>query len=181
MDADAFKERLETLNMSLGFGADYDGVGMMLTTLSENRDAAFEMARLALAAPRFDAARPHQMRSLTKSVIALLAGIAADRHAFDPRAPIVPQLGYDALANPDPRKARITTLDLLSHRSGLACNDYDGTSPGNEVRLYEAPDWVKAFLDLPMATDPNTVAHYCSGGMFTTDLAKARITAIRCQ
>jgi zinc protease len=56
MDADAFKERLETLNMSLGFGADWDGVGMTLTTLSENRDAAFEMARLALTAPRFDAA-----------------------------------------------------------------------------------------------------------------------------
>jgi zinc protease len=29
---------------------------MTLTTLSENRDAAFEMARLALASPRFDAA-----------------------------------------------------------------------------------------------------------------------------
>jgi zinc protease len=63
MDADAFKERLETLNMSLGFGADYDGVGMMLTTLSENRDAAFEMARLALAAPRFDAAPMERIKS----------------------------------------------------------------------------------------------------------------------
>lgn len=124
----------------------------------------------------FDANRPHQMRSLTKSVIALLAGIAADRHALDPRAPIVPQLGYDGLANPDARKARITTLDLLSHRSGLACNDYDGASPGNEVKLYEAPDWVKAFLDLPMAADPNTVAHYCSGGMFTTGRVIERAT-----
>ena len=124
----------------------------------------------------FDAGRPHQMRSLTKSVIALLAGIAADRNVLDPRAPIVPQLGYDALANPDARKARITTLDLLSHRSGLACNDYDGASPGNEVKLYEAPDWVKAFLDLPMAADPNTAAHYCSGGMFTTGRVIERAT-----
>ena len=55
MDANAFKERLEELNMSLGFGAGWDGVGMSLTTLSENRDAAFEMARLALHEPRFDA------------------------------------------------------------------------------------------------------------------------------
>jgi len=55
MDANAFKERLQTLNMSLGFGADWDGVGMTLTTLTENRDAAFEMARLALMQPRFDA------------------------------------------------------------------------------------------------------------------------------
>ncbi len=55
MDANAFKERLEELNMSLGFSAGWDGVGMSLTTLSENRDAAFEMARLALHEPRFDA------------------------------------------------------------------------------------------------------------------------------
>jgi zinc protease len=54
MDANAFKERLEELNMSLGFGASWDGFGMSLTTLTENRDEAFEMARLALYEPRFD-------------------------------------------------------------------------------------------------------------------------------
>ena len=54
LDANAFKERLQDLNMSLGFGAGWDGVGMTLTTLSENRDAAVEMARLALNEPRFD-------------------------------------------------------------------------------------------------------------------------------
>ncbi|MBL8551960.1 MAG: insulinase family protein [Hyphomonadaceae bacterium] len=56
LDANAWKERVETLNMSLGFSAGWDGVGMSMTTLSENRDAAFAMARTALAAPRFDAA-----------------------------------------------------------------------------------------------------------------------------
>lgn len=55
MNANAFKERLQDLNMSLGFGAGWDGVSMSLTTLSENRDAAVEMARLALNEPRFDA------------------------------------------------------------------------------------------------------------------------------
>lgn len=56
LDANAFKERLEELNMSLGFGAGLDGLGLSLTTLTENRDAAFEMARLALMQPRFDQA-----------------------------------------------------------------------------------------------------------------------------
>lgn len=56
MDANAYKERLEELNMSVGFSAGWDGMGMSVTTLSENRDAAFEMARLALNEPRFDAA-----------------------------------------------------------------------------------------------------------------------------
>jgi zinc protease len=40
--------------MGLDFGAGWDGVGMTLTTLTENRDAAFDMARLALMQPRFD-------------------------------------------------------------------------------------------------------------------------------
>jgi zinc protease len=56
LDANAFKERLEELNMGLGFSASWDGVGMSVTTLTENRDAAFEMARLALMSPRFDEA-----------------------------------------------------------------------------------------------------------------------------
>lgn len=62
LDANAFKERLEELNMSLGFGASWDGVGMSLVTLSENRDAAFAMARLALYEPRFDAAPLDRIR-----------------------------------------------------------------------------------------------------------------------
>lgn len=56
LDANAYKERLEELNMSVGFNAGWDGVGMSVTTLSESRDAAFEMARLALNEPRFDGA-----------------------------------------------------------------------------------------------------------------------------
>lgn len=55
LDANAFKERLQDLNMSLGYASGWDGVGMSLTTLSENRDAAFEMARMSLYEPRFDA------------------------------------------------------------------------------------------------------------------------------
>ncbi len=55
LDANAFKERLQELNMSVSFAAGWDGVAMSMTTLSENRDAAIEMARMALHEPRFDA------------------------------------------------------------------------------------------------------------------------------
>lgn len=55
MDSNAFGERLQDLNMALDFSAGDDGVGMSVTTLTENRDAAFAMARLALMQPRFDA------------------------------------------------------------------------------------------------------------------------------
>ena len=115
----------------------------------------------------FDRLRPHQMRSLTKSIVALLAGIAVDKGLLRADEPVFARLGYPAYANPDPRKDRVTLIDLLSNRSGLACNDRDGASPGNEVKLYEAQDWVKAFVDLPMIADPGTVGRYCSGGFFT--------------
>lgn len=112
--------------------------------------------------------RPHQMRSLTKSVVSLAAGAAIDRGLLRADEPVLQRLGYAAFANPDPRKGRITLVNLLSHRSGLACNDYDPKSPGNETKMYETSDWVKAFVDLPVVSDPGTSAYYCSAGMFTT-------------
>jgi zinc protease len=54
MDSQAFAQRMEDLHMGLDVDAGWDGVGMTLTTLSENRDAAFDMARAALTSPRFD-------------------------------------------------------------------------------------------------------------------------------
>jgi len=113
----------------------------------------------------YDRGRPHQMRSLTKSVIALLAGAAVDRGMLRADRPVLGQLGY-TYANPDPRKERVTLADLLSNQSGLACNDHDGASPGNELKVYDKPDWVKAVVDLPMIADPGTVGRYCSGGFF---------------
>ncbi len=63
LDANAFKVRLEELNMRLGFSSSWDGVGMSLVTLSENKDEAFALARLALMAPRFDAAPLARIKS----------------------------------------------------------------------------------------------------------------------
>jgi CubicO group peptidase (beta-lactamase class C family) len=80
----------------------------------------------------YDRNRWHEMRSFTKSVIALLAGAAVDRGRLRADEPVLGRLGYAAYANPDPRKDRITLLDLLSNRSGLACNDHDSASPGHE-------------------------------------------------
>ncbi|MDX2154424.1 MAG: serine hydrolase [Bryobacteraceae bacterium] len=111
--------------------------------------------------------RPHQMRSLTKSVISLLAGAAIDRGLLRASEPVLSRLGYPDFDNADPRKAKVTLMDLLSNRSGFACDDHDSASPGNEVKLYESADWVKAFVDLPMASDPGTVGRYCSGGFLT--------------
>lgn len=111
--------------------------------------------------------RPHQMRSLTKSVISLLAGAAVDRGLLRAEEPVVARLGYTSIANPDPRKDQITLIDLLSNQSGLACDDHDSASPGNEVKLYDAADWPKAFVDLPVLAEPGIIGRYCSFGFIT--------------
>ncbi|MEM9751400.1 MAG: pitrilysin family protein [Pseudomonadota bacterium] len=54
MEATAFQRRLQELNMSLGGGVSRDETVVSMRTLSVNRDAAFEMLRLAVNEPRFD-------------------------------------------------------------------------------------------------------------------------------
>lgn len=111
-------------------------------------------------------ARPHQLRSATKSIVSALAGIAIDRGGLsgvDER--VLPRLSYTSYANPDPRKSAMTLGHFLSMSSGLDCNDHSATSPGRETVIDETPDWVKASLDLPMVSAPGTQGYYCSGGV----------------
>ncbi len=56
LDSKAFAEALERKAIEMNFSAGRDNLGGSLRTLTENRDAAFDMLRLALTAPRFDAA-----------------------------------------------------------------------------------------------------------------------------
>ncbi len=114
----------------------------------------------------YNARRPHQLRSGTKSIVSTLAGIAIDRGALSGvNEPVLPEMGYTSYANPDSRKAAITVDNFLSMSSGLDCDDHSSTSPGRETILDDQPDWVKATLDLPMINNPGTKAYYCSGGV----------------
>lgn len=61
--AQDFKRREEDSEMSLGFGASLDRVSGSLRVLSANRTEGFEMLRLALTAPRFDADMLEQRRA----------------------------------------------------------------------------------------------------------------------
>jgi CubicO group peptidase (beta-lactamase class C family) len=119
----------------------------------------------------FNEERPHDMRSASKTFAPLLVGIARDRGAkIDIDTPVYSQFPeYKEFANPDPRKSKITVRDLMTMTSGLACDDNDDSSPGNEDKMQqqkEQPDWYKYMLDLPMARDPGgDQAVYCSAGI----------------
>lgn len=121
--------------------------------------------------------RPHQMRSATKSVVSALVGIAIDNGALaGEREPVLARLPYADYANPHPQKQALTLGDLLTHRTGLACDDWDPASPGNESRLGDTEDWIKSFLDLPVVAERGTVARYCSAGVWTAGRMVERAT-----
>jgi CubicO group peptidase (beta-lactamase class C family) len=116
----------------------------------------------------FDQNRSHDMRSASKTFAPLLLGIAHDHGAkIDINTPAYAQFPeYKEFANPDPRKEKITVRDLMTMTSGLACDDNDENSPGNEDVMQQQTaqrDWYKYTLDLPMVRDPGgDQAVYCS-------------------
>lgn len=115
----------------------------------------------------FDVNTAHPMRSATKSFDSALVGIAIDKKLIPGvNMPVVDLLppANPPYTNLDSRKRKMTLGDLLSMRSGLACDDDDSSSPGNEERVYVQPEWVRFAMGLPMESQPGTVAHYCSAG-----------------
>ena len=67
LDAQAFRQREEETAVSLGFGAALDRVDGSMRTLSAKCDEAFDLLRLAVTAPRFDADRFDHRRRQTIS------------------------------------------------------------------------------------------------------------------
>jgi CubicO group peptidase (beta-lactamase class C family) len=117
-----------------------------------------------------DADRPHDLRSASKTFTGVLLG--AWRHGglrLGPQSPVVPLFAAPgAPRDPDPRKNAITVGHLLSMTSGLACDENDEASPGNENTMQTQtaqPDWNRFALDLPMAAAPGERYAYCSAGM----------------
>jgi zinc protease len=79
----AFQRRLEDLVSQLGFNAGLDSISGSLKTLKQNLAPSAELLRLALTAPRFDAADIERMR--TKLQVSL-AREAEEPHAMAQRA-----------------------------------------------------------------------------------------------
>tara|TARA_R110000868_G_scaffold313316_2_gene574292 strand:+ start:877 stop:2253 length:1377 start_codon:yes stop_codon:yes gene_type:complete len=70
MDSDAYQKRLAASNASLSYSEDKDYFNAHLKTLSENRDEAFALLQVALAAPRFDAPAVERVRAQILSTVA---------------------------------------------------------------------------------------------------------------
>ncbi|MDB4889849.1 MAG: nylB, partial [Gemmatimonadetes bacterium] len=103
----------------------------------------------------YGADQPHDLRSASKTMTSVMAGVAMYRGAtFDMSTPV----GGTA----------ITVGQLLTHTSGKACDDDDDASPGNEDTMQSQSaqnDWYKFFLALPEVHKPGTTYAYCSAGI----------------
>jgi CubicO group peptidase (beta-lactamase class C family) len=121
------------------------------------------VARAAVGS--YNSNRPPDLRSATKSITALLIGIAIDQGKIPSVHEKISKLlpWHEATLSKDPKKAQITIEDLLTMRSGLDCNDWDPKSPGQEDKMYKEDDWVESWAALPMRTDPGKEFSYCTG------------------
>lgn len=108
----------------------------------------------------------HDLRSGSKTFTGLMTGIAIDKGKLTIDTPVYAVLD-SAARRTDPRRGQLTVGNLLTHTSGLACDDNDENSPGNEDKLWggQLPDWYAYTLGLPMQSEPGSTYAYCSATM----------------
>ena len=117
---------------------------------------------------------PHDMRSASKTFSSVtLGGAMLDGARISPQTKLYEVMApLGPFANPDPRKDRVTLAHVMTHTTGLACDDNaDSPSPGGEdvMQTQRAqPDWWKFTLDLPIVHEPGERYAYCSGGISLT-------------
>lgn len=103
--------------------------------------------------------RPANVKSVSKTLVAALTGIAIDRGVLGgPDQPIAPIIGADAAVNPDPRLGRVTVDHLLTMRAGL-----ERTSGRNYGAWVQSPDWVRDALARPFVAEPGGRMLYSTG------------------
>ena len=119
------------------------------------------------------AASPANVKSVAKSVISALVGVAIARGLVPgPETPIrtyFPELGRDQ----DERKQRITIEDLLTMRSGL-----ESTSNRNYGAWVQSRDWIRYTLTRPMVALPGTDMEYSTGNTHLLSAVVTRATGM---
>lgn len=139
-----------------------------LQALIVARDGEIVVER-AFRGPSLDT--PVNVKSVSKSVISALVGIAIARGVLDgPDQPVAPLLADRLPANADARHARLTIGNLLSMQAGL-----ERTSGRNYGRWVKSRDWVRHVLSRPFVDEPDGTMLYSTG---STHLLSAILTRV---
>lgn len=114
----------------------------------------------------FNAETLHDLRSVTKSVVSLLYGIALERGLVPaPQASLLDAFPEHADLAQDPVRARWTVSNALNMRLGTEWNEaLPYSDPANsEIQMENAPDRVRFVLDRPIVARPGTAWSYNGG------------------
>ncbi|MBY0566568.1 MAG: beta-lactamase family protein [Hyphomonadaceae bacterium] len=123
----------------------------------------------------YTADETHDLRSATKSFHGALAAIAVAQNLIRLDEPIWSSLAQHYGVTLTSGLETVALRDVLDMRTGLACDDFDETSPGRELEMMRDEDWVRFLLALPAAPVNANTGHYCSGAV----IAVGRLIEIR--
>lgn len=107
---------------------------------------------------------PHNLASVTKSVMTTLVGIAADQGKLQLDQPVLSFFPERTIANRDARKEAMT----VRHLAGMVNGFQSGCLAGDVATINAMranPDWVQAALNRKVIADPGTRFCYDSPGM----------------
>jgi CubicO group peptidase (beta-lactamase class C family) len=121
----------------------------------------------------FDHDKKRHIRSITKSFISALIGIALKEgylSSLDQKvADLLPEYFK---SDTDPRKKTITLRYLLTMTAGFACDDTDS----NFWIIRGYPDWAEAALNFPLINEPGQTFVYDSAAMHLLSVILTRQT-----
>lgn len=120
------------------------------------------------------AARATNIKSVSKSIISLLVGIAIEQGHLDGITQNIGDFFPDYFkAHPDPEKQSITLQDLLTMRAGLA-----STSRGNYGPWVLSDNWVEFVLSQPLVEKPGGEMVYSTGSTHLLSVILTRATGM---
>jgi CubicO group peptidase (beta-lactamase class C family) len=111
---------------------------------------------------RFSLTTLHDTRSISKSIVGLLVGIAQQKGEIGSLSTPILQFYPKNLDFRSPEKDTITLEHLLTMSSGLQWNE--GALPNDETRLFWEATPLRHLLNRPMIAKPGQVFNYNSGG-----------------
>lgn len=118
----------------------------------------------------------HDVRSVTKSVLATLVGIAIDKGFIKSDTVKIGVILKPLVSNIEPAKANIKISDLLSMTSGISGNDLIGISEYEDWR--SAPNQLIATLNQPMVYKPGEYFAYNSGASHILSIVLTQATGM---
>jgi CubicO group peptidase (beta-lactamase class C family) len=117
----------------------------------------------------------HNLKSVTKSVLSILIGIALDTGDITSLDDTLGQIFADQFTSgSDPQKRAITIRHLLALRSGLDWKEYGPST----VQMTASPNWVNFVLKQPVIHEPGKFHNYSTGDTQLLSAVLQRLTGM---